>query len=90
MAAKASPFPTPIARQDQNDQVVSQRVATLERVGQVHNFAKGMGLAAPRPTGSVVAGMPVADAIDAAQSAAAWTVGHSGGREAMPSPGSAL
>lgn len=28
--------------------VVAQLVATLERVGQVHNFAKGMGLAAPQ------------------------------------------
>ncbi len=28
--------------------VVSQLVGTLERVGQVHNFAKGLGLAAPQ------------------------------------------
>lgn len=28
--------------------VVAQLVATMERVGQVHNFAKGMGIAAPQ------------------------------------------
>ncbi len=37
----------------------------------------------------VVEGMAVADAVDAAQSAAAWAIGHPGGREAMPSPDSA-
>jgi sugar/nucleoside kinase (ribokinase family) len=35
-------------------------------------------------TAHVVAGLPVADAIDAAQSAAAWAIGRPGGREAMP------
>jgi hypothetical protein len=30
------------------------------------------------------AGTPVADAIDAAQSAAAWAIGRPGGHEAMP------
>jgi ribokinase len=34
----------------------------------------------------IVEGTPLAGAVDAAQSAAAWAIGHPGGREAMPSP----
>lgn len=37
----------------------------------------------------VVEGMAVAGAVDAAQAAAAWAIGHPGGRDAMPWPDSA-
>jgi peptide deformylase len=43
----ARPFSLPAEAEDAR-RVVSQLVATLERVGQVHNFSKGMGLAAPQ------------------------------------------
>jgi peptide deformylase len=47
LAEVARPFDLP-AEADDARRVVSQLVSTLERVGQVHNFAKGMGLAAPQ------------------------------------------
>jgi len=43
----ARPFDLPAEAEDAR-RVVSQLVSTLERVGQVHNFAKGTGLAAPQ------------------------------------------
>ena len=43
----ARPFDLPAEAEDAR-RVVSQLVSTLERVGQVHNFVKGMGLAAPQ------------------------------------------
>jgi Polypeptide deformylase len=43
----ARPFDLPAEAEDAR-RVVSQLVGTLERVGQVHNFAKGLGLAAPQ------------------------------------------
>lgn len=43
----ARPFDLP-AEADDARRVVAQLVSTLERVGQVHNFTKGMGLAAPQ------------------------------------------
>ncbi len=43
----ARPFDLPAEAEDVR-RVVAQLVGTLERVGQVHNFAKGMGLAAPQ------------------------------------------
>jgi len=43
----ARPFNLPAEAEDAR-RVVSQLVSTLERVGQVHNFSKGMGLAAPQ------------------------------------------
>lgn len=43
----ARPFDLPEEAEDAR-RVVAQLVATLERVRQVHNFAKGMGLAAPQ------------------------------------------
>ena len=47
LAAIARPFDLPAEAEDVR-RVVSQLVSTLERVGQVHNFTKGMGLAAPQ------------------------------------------
>ena len=47
LAEVARPFDLPAEAEDAR-RVVSQLVGTLERVGQVHNFAKGMGLAAPQ------------------------------------------
>jgi peptide deformylase len=47
LAEVGRPFDLP-AEADDARRVVSQLVSTLERVGQVHNFAKGMGLAAPQ------------------------------------------
>jgi hypothetical protein len=47
LAEVARPFDLPAEAEDAR-RVVSQLVSTLERVGQVHNFAKGMGLAAPQ------------------------------------------
>ena len=43
----ARPFDLPAEAEDAR-RVVAQLVSTLERVGQVHNFTKGMGLAAPQ------------------------------------------
>ena len=43
----ARPFDLPAEAEDAR-RVVAQLVSTLERVGQVHNFIKGMGLAAPQ------------------------------------------
>jgi peptide deformylase len=43
----ARPFDLPGEAEDAR-RVVAQLVSTLERVGQVHNFVKGMGLAAPQ------------------------------------------
>jgi peptide deformylase len=43
----ARPFDLPAEAEDAR-RVVSQLVGTLERVAQVHNFVKGMGLAAPQ------------------------------------------
>jgi peptide deformylase len=43
----ARPFNLPAEAEDAR-RVVAQLVSTLERVGQVHNFSKGMGLAAPQ------------------------------------------
>jgi peptide deformylase len=43
----ARPFDLPTEAEDAR-RVVAQLVSTLERVGQVHNFVKGMGLAAPQ------------------------------------------
>jgi peptide deformylase len=43
----ARPFDLPLEAEDAR-RVVSQLVSTLERVGQVHKFVKGMGLAAPQ------------------------------------------
>jgi peptide deformylase len=43
----ARPFELPAEAEDAR-RVVSQLAATLERVAQVHTFAKGVGLAAPR------------------------------------------
>jgi peptide deformylase len=47
LAEVARPFDLPAEAEDAR-RVVSQLVGALERVGQVHNFAKGMGLAAPQ------------------------------------------
>jgi peptide deformylase len=47
LAEIARPFELPAEAEDAR-RVVMQLVSTLERVGQVHNFAKGMGLAAPQ------------------------------------------
>jgi peptide deformylase len=47
LAEVARPFDLPLEAEDAR-RVVSQLVSTLERVGQVHNFVKGMGLAAPQ------------------------------------------
>ena len=43
----ARPFDLPSEAEDAR-RVVAQLVSTLERVGQVHKFVKGMGLAAPQ------------------------------------------
>jgi peptide deformylase len=43
----ARPFDLPLEAEDAR-RVVSQLVSTLERAGQVHNFVKGIGLAAPQ------------------------------------------
>jgi peptide deformylase len=43
----ARPFQLP-AEADEARQVLVQLLETLERVGRVHNFSKGMGLAAPQ------------------------------------------
>ncbi len=50
LAEVARPFDLPAEAEDAR-RVVAQLVSTLERVGQVHNFAKGMGLAAPGSVG---------------------------------------
>jgi peptide deformylase len=47
LAEVARPFELASEAEDAR-RVVAQLVATLERVGQVHNFTKGMGLAAPQ------------------------------------------
>ena len=47
LAEVARPFDLPAEAEDAR-RVVAQLVSTLERVGQVHNFVKGMGLAAPQ------------------------------------------
>jgi peptide deformylase len=47
LAEVARPFDLPAEAEDAR-RVVAQLVSILERVGQVHNFAKGMGLAAPQ------------------------------------------
>lgn len=47
LAQVARPFDLPAEAEDARC-VVSQLVSTLKRVGQVHNFAKGMGLAGPQ------------------------------------------
>ena len=47
LAEVARPFDLPAEAEDAR-RVVVQLVSTLERVGQVHNFSKGMGLAAPQ------------------------------------------
>ena len=47
LAEVARPFDLPAEAEDAR-RVVAQLVSTLERVGQVHNFSKGMGLAAPQ------------------------------------------
>ncbi|MGZ3140562.1 peptide deformylase [Lentzea chajnantorensis] len=43
----ATPFDLPGEAEDVR-RVIAQLVSTMERVGQVHNFSKGMGLAAPQ------------------------------------------
>ncbi|MGH3267314.1 MAG: peptide deformylase, partial [Trebonia sp.] len=47
LAEVARPFDLPAEAEDAR-RVVAQLVSMLERVGQVHNFSKGMGLAAPQ------------------------------------------
>jgi peptide deformylase len=47
LAEVARRFDLPAEAEDAR-RVVAQLVSTLERVGQVHNFTKGMGLAAPQ------------------------------------------
>ena len=47
LAEVARPFDLPAEAEDAR-RVVAQLVSTMERVGQVHNFVKGMGLAAPQ------------------------------------------
>jgi peptide deformylase len=47
LAEVTRPFDLPAEAEDAR-RVVSQLVSTLVRVGQVHNFSKGMGLAAPQ------------------------------------------
>jgi peptide deformylase len=47
LAEVARPFDLPAEAEDAR-RVVAQLASTLERVGQVHNFTKGMGLAAPQ------------------------------------------
>jgi peptide deformylase len=47
LAEIARPFDLPAEAEDAR-RVVAQLVSALERVGQVHNFTKGMGLAAPQ------------------------------------------
>lgn len=55
IAQEGDPVLTEVARRfelpaeaEDARRVVAQLVSTLERVGQVHNFVKGMGLAAPQ------------------------------------------
>ncbi len=47
LTAAARPFDLP-AEADDARRVIAQLASSLERVGQVHNFTKGMGLAAPQ------------------------------------------
>jgi peptide deformylase len=47
LAEVARPFDLPVEAEDAR-RVVTQLSSTLERVGQVHKFTKGMGLAAPQ------------------------------------------
>jgi peptide deformylase len=47
LAEVARPFELPAEAEDAR-RVVAQLVGMMERVGQVHNFSKGMGLAAPQ------------------------------------------
>jgi peptide deformylase len=47
LAEVARPFDLPAEAEDAR-RVVAQLVSALERVGQVHDFTKGMGLAAPQ------------------------------------------
>ena len=47
LAEVARPFRLPAEAEDAR-RVVAQLIGTLERVSQVHNFSKGMGLAAPQ------------------------------------------
>ena len=47
LAQVARPFDLPAEAEDAR-RVVAQLVSTMERVGQVHNFGKGIGLAAPQ------------------------------------------
>ncbi|MFT9669254.1 peptide deformylase [Streptomyces rhizosphaericola] len=47
LAEPARPFNLPTER-DEAERVVDDLFAAMERIGQVHPFAKGMGLAAPQ------------------------------------------
>ncbi|SBW23087.1 XRE family transcriptional regulator [Candidatus Protofrankia californiensis] len=47
LAEPARPFDLPADREDA-EQVVEKLFASIERIGQVHPFAKGMGIAAPQ------------------------------------------
>lgn len=47
LAEPARPFDLP-AEREAAEQAVEQMFAAMERIGQVHPFAKGMGLAAPQ------------------------------------------
>nr|WP_221889003.1 peptide deformylase [Streptomyces sp. WAC04770] len=47
LAEPARPFNLPTER-DEAERVVDELFAAMERIGQVHPFAKGMGLAAPQ------------------------------------------
>lgn len=43
----ARPFELPVERDDA-EQIIEKLFATMERIGHVHTFAKGMGIAAPQ------------------------------------------
>ncbi|WND36383.1 peptide deformylase [Streptomyces sp. BB1-1-1] len=47
LAEVARPFDLP-AQRDEAEQTVEMLFSSMERIGQVHPFAKGMGLAAPQ------------------------------------------
>lgn len=47
LAEPARPFDLP-AERDEAEHIVDELFAAMERIGQVHPFAKGMGLAAPQ------------------------------------------
>ncbi|MDH6134198.1 peptide deformylase [Kitasatospora sp. MAA4] len=47
LAEPASPFDVP-AEREAAEQVIEKLFASMDRIGQIHPFAKGMGIAAPQ------------------------------------------